>query len=366
MPQVTSWLDQLILGAVNPKGTMADFRHASRTFVDDTFRLAPKHKFLFHVAFVINPNALKTLSLKYQSQYEINLLVKSVSLPSFNVTVEKVNQYNRIKLIQTKQAFPPITLKFHDDNNGIVNRLWQNYYSYYYATPMVAKVAGSYYRDNSIRPDVKYRYGLDNDSSAPFFGKIVIYQMSRQEYTAYTLINPMISSFNFDQSVSRDAQGPAEATMQLDYEAIYFDEGLVKYGDPIGFGLEHYDRVPSPLSITGGGTRTVLGPGGVLSGIAGVLDNISSGRAFETPIGFLSTTIAAINTYKNARELSKAGVAAEAKQLLLKALGSSAILASDEAIRQRLNGLTDIVVPVTTPPGTKTTATPVNLGGGGP
>jgi hypothetical protein len=36
----------LVGGILKPKGHMADWQHASRVFVDDTFRLAPRHKFL--------------------------------------------------------------------------------------------------------------------------------------------------------------------------------------------------------------------------------------------------------------------------------------------------------------------------------
>ena len=47
MANFNGFLDNLAQGALNPKGNLADFRHASRTFVDDSFRLAPKAKFLF-------------------------------------------------------------------------------------------------------------------------------------------------------------------------------------------------------------------------------------------------------------------------------------------------------------------------------
>ena len=55
-------LRQFVSGFFNPKGNLGDFRHAARTFVDDNFRLAPKSKFLFHVFFKINTNALKSLN----------------------------------------------------------------------------------------------------------------------------------------------------------------------------------------------------------------------------------------------------------------------------------------------------------------
>ena len=49
------FLDNLISGVLNPKGNLGDWRHASRTFVKNSFRLAPKVKFLYHVAFTFSP-----------------------------------------------------------------------------------------------------------------------------------------------------------------------------------------------------------------------------------------------------------------------------------------------------------------------
>ena len=46
-------LDSIANGALNPKGNLADFQHASRLYVDDGLRLAPKAKFTYHVNFEI-------------------------------------------------------------------------------------------------------------------------------------------------------------------------------------------------------------------------------------------------------------------------------------------------------------------------
>ena len=45
------FLDNLVNGALSPKGDMADYTHAARLYTDDNFRLAPKQKFLYHVVF---------------------------------------------------------------------------------------------------------------------------------------------------------------------------------------------------------------------------------------------------------------------------------------------------------------------------
>lgn len=336
-------LDGFLSGLTNPGGEMRDFQHAARTFSDDTFRLAPKHKHLFHVCLKINTAAYKIPSLILQNQNEINLLVKNVTLPSFTIQTDTVNQYNRIKHVQTKQSFQPVTIKFHDDNNSTINRLWQNYYSYYYATPSTASVSGSYQR-NAMSRGTPYRYGLDNDSSYPFFSSIVVYQMARQEFVSYELINPLIKSWAFD-TVDYNSGQPQECTMSFEYEAVKFGHGRVSPGNPLGFALEHYDRTPSPLSIAGGGTPTLLGTGGVLAGIADVFGSVSSGRWTESPLDFLSTAITAVNTYQNAKKLTSEGLKTEGRSIINSTVTGTINQAANEIVQARTGGLNKIVVP---------------------
>jgi hypothetical protein len=71
------FLDNVFKGTLNPKGNLADFAHASRLYVDDSFRLAPKQKFLYHVVFNINPT-VNTISDPpiVNHKKELNMLVK--------------------------------------------------------------------------------------------------------------------------------------------------------------------------------------------------------------------------------------------------------------------------------------------------
>ena len=348
-------LDGFLSGLTNPGGQMRDFQHAARTFSDDTFRLAPKHKHLFHVCLKINTAAYKIPSLILQNQNEINLLVKNITLPSFTMQTDAVNQYNRIKHIQTKQSFQPVTVKFHDDNNSTINRLWQNYYSYYYATPNVANVTGSYKR-NAIEKTMPYRYGLDNDSSFPFFDSIIVYQMARQEFVSYELINPLVKTWAFD-SVDYNSGQTQECTMTFDYEAVKFGNGRVVPGNPLGFALNHYDRTPSPLSVGGGGTSTLFGTGGVLAGIADVFGNVASGRFTESPLDFLSTAISAVNTYQNAKNLTSAGLRTEGRAIINSTITGTINQYANEIVQNRTGGLNKIVVPTANQQAQSTQAT---------
>jgi hypothetical protein len=163
-----------------------------------------------------------------------------------------VNQYNRKKQVQMRHKIESATIKFHDDNMSLINNLWQNYYSYYYADSGAALKAGAFNR-NAIRnyDSITSNYGLDNGSTSPFFTYIKIYQMARHEYVSYTLHNPIISSWDHAQ-VSYEDMKQHDFTMSIAYEAVSYGSGKVTAGDPIGFGMEHYDNTPSPLQSLGG------------------------------------------------------------------------------------------------------------------
>jgi len=313
---------------------LRDPQHASRVFVNDQFRLAPKHKFLFHVSFGINRNALADPALVERYKNEINVLVKSVDLPNYTVTVETLNQYNRKKNIQTTHRYNPINILFHDDNMGLINALWQNYYSYYYADPISATAPGAYNRTATKNFNyINNTFGLDNGSTQPFFNYITIYQMARHEFVSYTLQNPIISSFNHNK-VDYGQPGGHDNTMQISYEAVAYGSGVVTEGEPEGFGLEHYDKTPSPL--VGAGSSERINPSLAQQGT-----DISQER--------VSVLSQQLSTYQNTKDKESPATS-----------GSVSLI---QATPTNLNGLTGFQFPtVSTNKDNPTVATPANLG----
>lgn len=347
-------LRQFISGATNPKGNLGDFQHAARLYVDSDLRLAPKQKFLYHVSFNINTNALKSLNFKYQHQNEINMLVKTAELPKFTIQAETLNQYNRKKVCQVKLDYQPVNIKFHDDNLGVVGQLWQNYYGYYYGDTAAANVPGAYNRTAMLSSSfIRGRYGLDNNSSIPFFNDITIYQLAKRAWYSYKLINPLVTAWNHD-SLDYSSSQPSEQSMTLAYESVAYNTGFVSPGNPPGFAQEHYDRTPSPISLAGGGTRTLFGQAGVLAGAEAVFGALGSGAAFDSPANFISTAITAVNTYQNSKTLTTAGVRSELENIAVKGLNSVS--------RTGLSGIQNTSFPVNNPT-TSTTATQINLFG---
>jgi hypothetical protein len=288
----------------NTNVLMRDQQHAARTFVDNQFRLAPKHKFLFHVAFNINIGALRNIDLVQRHRNEINMLVKSCSLPQFSITAETLNQYNRKKNVQTTHKHNPIEINFHDDNMGIINQLWQNYYKYYYADPTSAEDTNAYKRNATKGYTfINNTYGLDNGSLAPFFNYITIYQMARHEYVSYKLHNPIITNWNhnkvdYSQNTVHDNQ------MQLSYEAVSYNVGETTQGDPEGFGLEHYDTTPSPLQVGDAGSITTaqptFGSSNTTINSTTILDNVARTiNGYQNTPTLPNTKIASIITNPN-------------------------------------------------------------------
>ena len=75
MASVNSSLSPLTQGE-----TVRDYKHASRTFVDNNFELQPRYGHLFHVIFEFTTEAATLFNTV--EQLELPILVKSVDLPT--------------------------------------------------------------------------------------------------------------------------------------------------------------------------------------------------------------------------------------------------------------------------------------------
>jgi hypothetical protein len=285
-------------------------------FAADQFRLAPKQKFLFHVSFSINDAALKLIDINQRYRNEINMLVKSTDLPRYTVSNEMLNQYNRKKVVQFTHKPEPINMKFHDDNMSLISQLWWNYYTYYYADSSSADVGGAYDRNAMRNFDfTPTPYGLDNNSTVPFFNYIKIYQMARHEFICYTLINPTISSWGHG-NVSYTDNNLNEQSLTIMYESVAYTTGDMLTEPPEGFAVEHYDNTPSPLK----------GAGNFNSASPSFAKGLNVAGSAES---FLNTVITQVNTAQNTKTVSNTSASNKA-----------------QATQQTLNGLQGFSFPV--------------------
>lgn len=298
---------------------LKDYSHASRLYVDDYFRLAPKSGFLYYVVFNINRNnnpIIEQFLLK--NGPELGLLVKSIDLPKYRIATETVNQYNKKTIVQSKIEYQPVSLAFHDDHNNTTIGMWKSYYNYYFVdgkNTSGLSIPSSYgdtkYKSIGANIDESTAYGMNNGQTDPFFRSIEIYQLNRQQFTAFILVNPVITDFSHDK-LDQSQSKLLENSMTLQYETVLYGTGKIKRDNPTGFATIHYDNTPGPLSVFGGGNNSILGPGGIIPGIGEVL----GGAGDASPLGLFKTARGATALIKNAKNITKSSLLSEGYGIL--------------------------------------------------
>ena len=291
---------------------MKDYQHASRLYVDNNFKLMPKQKFLFHVVF----NTDETLfvdGFNSNERYQLNMLVKACDLPKYNMSMEEKTQYNKKMYTATRIAYEPVNITFHDDHADTVNAFWKKYYEYNIADAVgmnddlsISKTKDDYYDFGDKRSTTKFGLDTPKQSKKPYLKGIEIFVLHKQRFTSMTLVNPVIGSFSHDNLDQADGAGVMNNTMQILYETVIYKAGIVNKNNVPGFATINYDHSPSPLSILGGGTNSIFGPGGIVDGIGSVMRNVQSGN-------ILGAILGASNTYNNAKKMKKSDVKEELK-----------------------------------------------------
>lgn len=319
---MAGFFQQMLQGAASGffnDAYLRDFRHASKTFTTDGFSNAPKFKWLFHVYFELNDQLVKTNPTVGANH---GLLVKNIQLPKFSITVAEMNQYNRKRNIQTKHSYDPVSVTFHDDNAGLIKKMWYDYYSYYYGDVTSAATStknASITIPNIYESDISgnQNWGYMNEPSPsvtaaaagqdkpPFFKSIKIYGFNQHNFSLYTLNNPMIERFEHDTYDYYQTNATMENRMTIRYESVGYEEGALNGQNPEasvkGFGNESvYDKLLSPISKPGG-NKTIMGPGGLYDAGAGILNDLGS-----TPPDLLGAAVKGLNvsrTWKNPKEI---------------------------------------------------------------
>jgi hypothetical protein len=277
------FLQQLATG-----DTVRDYQHGSRTFVDGNYRLSPKLQNLFHVYIELNPTVATLDNQNPNSKYEIGLLAKSASLPKFNIQNKVLNSYNRKNIVQERINYDPISIVFHDDSSNVVRNFWSNYFKYYYRDVDHQEAMFNQPYKYDARMDQAWGYSPLTSSTDPYINSITVYSMHQKTFSSYKIIRPTIISFQHGQHIQGE-YSPLEHTMTLAYETVLYDGGRVSGETVLGFGDLHYDKTASPLTSLGGGTRSFLGPGGLVESGGDVLTNLQAGNFGAAALGALRT-----------------------------------------------------------------------------
>lgn len=310
-----------------------DYTHASKTFRSNGYENSPRVKFLFHVYFTLNTSQIPQLRNIFSTPdtSTIGLLVKTIDLPKFRLDTETLNQYNRKRIVQKKIEYQPIAVKFHDDSGDLIRNMWYNYYSYYYKDPS-QPYRGQTNTNGSIGDSATLSNGFNYNSrdiyessrpindwgyigesyydgtnssngKPPFFRDISIYGLNQHKFVEYVLINPMISEWNHDTYDYSQDTGVMENNVTISYETVKYYSGAVGGVRPDtnvqGFASpSYYDQQGGSLTKPGG-TRSVLGQGGLLDTGLGIISDLESGTVGGL-IGAVQKAGTAYNTFKGA------------------------------------------------------------------
>jgi hypothetical protein len=223
-------------------------------------------------------------------------MVKTAQLPSYEIDVGTMNQYNRKRLVQTKINYNPAQIVFNDDSSDLIRNMWYQYYQYYYSDPtykygntpnqngvlgqlqVPAVFGGASYTANDIYSASRgiQHWGLSGQGYSnptlqslatslltgpasgqePFFNDITIYGMAQKTYAQYTMINPLITSWVHDTYDYSQGNGLVTHTMSIKYEAVKYYSGDIGGDQPsdtvTGFAdPAHYDATKSPIARPG-------------------------------------------------------------------------------------------------------------------
>ena len=222
---------------------LRDFAHAARTFTSSPgYSLAPKTGFSFHARIVYSRGDVFAGGLTNT----LSVLTKSADLPKFNIETETLNKYNKKEIVQKKITYEPLTLTFHDDSDNTVRDFWLAYNQYYYVDSNLPQQA--YEIDDTYSPErLSSRYGLDTGRTGRFISHIELYSMGNHVYTKYVLVNPMVTSFDFDTHDYSDGGKVMSARMQVEFENVLYAEGATEAIPGFGLSSFYYDNEFSPL-----------------------------------------------------------------------------------------------------------------------
>ena len=347
---VTNFLGNILKGALQTD-YVRDYQHASRTFRANNYALLPKTKRWWHIVFDINDGAKRLVkqaredmggkSTRYggadwsdsDGNTKISVLAKSVKLPSYRFETKRYNQYNRQVIGVNKITYEAINISFHDDSLNLIRNFWDAYYTYYVMDSRYRRMSSIKSESQGLPIPAEWQqdsflysplyseqhsqyWGLDTvhgdgqilDRKVPFFDSIKIYHFSRPvdmagqdeddlpHYAEYTLVNPIITSFEHDTLEYSSSEATAN-TMNIEYETVLYAQGVLDsdakevptWARTTGV---YYDRTKSPLDRP---AASIAGRSGLLSTGTSVVGDLKAGNL----LGAALTAGRAVTTWKS-------------------------------------------------------------------
>ena len=292
-----------LAGATHP------YDHATRLFLSDNFRLAPKQSFLYYVCINVDQSALQSIlgglasdsvgSQTLIEQYETGLMAKRVELPKFNIQTRSLKAYNRKNIFQTGIMYDPLSITFHDDAADTVTKFWNDFYTYYYRDSDYDATLYTVPHKYQSRTREGWGFSPRNGNLKPFIRDIQIFSLHNKRFTEYRLINPVITAWRHGEHDSSAGNGTLDSTMTVDFETVKYRTGYVNPVDVNGFAVIHYDDTPSPISNS---TTNIFTDDGLIGAIEGTSTDLARPDGTGSGSGILSSIIDAYRFYNNIKD----------------------------------------------------------------
>ena len=225
---------EIVGGQVQQGVYQAGPRHASKQYGSFKTGRPPRLPFQFVTFFELN-NIGDFHAPK--DHYHYSSLVRAIDMPSVKLTVEKRNQYNKLKPVILTKDFSPFTLTVYDDIESRWYSLWQHYYNYHFMDGRQFNAD----RDHSTHDDVVADSELgssnpfNSDYAGPdlhsnklrnYFKAIHVFQIHGQYVTRTSAINPVLTDATVTQLDYASSGVPSEIIFNIDYEKLEYGPKL--------------------------------------------------------------------------------------------------------------------------------------------
>ena len=183
------------------------------------------------MVFNINPAATgNMLNAAKGEQIELGMLVKRIDLPQYSFNVEMKNQYNFKNYVQTGVTYNPVAVTLHDDMGDVAAAFFKSYYQHYLTDTnhREAEYNRIKFDNERVRQPSYSRWGLDTGNDERFFNSISVFQLHRQRFTEYRLLNPIINDYNNGSMDQAAGGGVGEQSFSISYSGVIMEVGAVR------------------------------------------------------------------------------------------------------------------------------------------
>ena len=228
-------------------------RTAPRVFGVDSpnqvVRAVPRTKFLFFVEFILSAGGQAMIVGNpdlntYIGNRGMSFKIKQIDKPKVTMKTAELNQYNKKRLAYTAIDYSEASMKLYDTVDDSIMATWIDYFTYYFGDSRIKTPVA--YSQSPIDPNFTDDSGwglrpISEDTK--FFDKIKVYAFYANTYTAFSYINPKITTIDW-QTKDYSSSDPEELSINFKYELIEF-EAFGKKFRPEDFGWLPEDALNS-------------------------------------------------------------------------------------------------------------------------